>query len=91
MATKLYKIDEIKREIAEAREQCTDIRRIVESIDGRVYELSDVWEDVNQTRFAKKLEEMWPELDCFCASIEDYAKRIEIHMEAVTGVLEGPV
>ena len=83
MGTQLYNISEINKKAGEVRDQHKELKEIIASMDSIIEDLSSVWKDVAQTKFVKQFEQLRPELDKFCKSIESFAERAEKHAKDV--------
>lgn len=79
MGNQIYNTTEIKKRAGDIKTQNGDLRKVIAELDGIVSEMASVWKDTAQTQFVRKFNDLKPELDNFCKSIDSFADRAEQH------------
>lgn len=77
--TQIYNTATIKAKAGEITTQNGELRKIIAEMESIVSEMSSVWKDSAQTKFVQQFNELRPELESFCKSIDSFAERAKIH------------
>ena len=77
--TQIYNTATIKTKAGEITTQNGELRKIIAEMESIVSEMRSVWKDSAQTKFVQQFNELRPELESFCKSIDSFAERAMNH------------
>lgn len=84
--TQVYNTETIKAKAGEISAQNNELRKIIAQMESIIHDMSNVWKDNAQTKFVQQFNELKPDLDSFCKSIDSFAERAETHANDVIKV-----
>lgn len=77
--TQIYNTATMKAKAGEITTQNGELRKIIAEMETIVTEMGSVWKDSAQTKFVQQFNELRPELESFCKSIDSFAERAKNH------------
>lgn len=79
MPTQYYETVMMKNNAGSIEDENAKLRQIINELDEIVKSLPNVWKDAAQIKFAEKFNQMQPELNKFCSSIDSFASKAKEH------------